>query len=397
MLLTGLNFLNYLDRFVLSAVLPKVQEELHLSNFAGGSLATVFLLGYFLTSPVFGALADRGTRKGLIALGVAVWSAATIASGLSTGLVSLVIARVLVGVGEASYATLAPTLIDDLAPPDKKGTWLAVFYSATPIGSAIGYLVGGAVEKHYGWRHAFFVAGGPGLLLALLCLLMREPTRVARPLSSPWGSLRILMARPRYRATVLGYAAYTFALGAFAFWAPKFLYQVYKMPLARANFVFGVITVVSGALGTALGGALADRLAARRTQRGEKREDAIFVASVRVAMISSAVGAPLALLCFLAPSASVFFLLVFPCELALFLLSSPINAALLRSVPTELRASGMALCIFAIHLFGDLWSPPLVGLVADHAPLPVAMMLLPFAVAVSAVVWARTPRLQETA
>src|SRR5688572_6267547 len=120
-LLTGLNLLNYLDRLVVSAVLPSIQLSLGLSNFVGGLLATVFLVGYFATSPAFGALGDRRPRKGLIAAGVAIWSAATFASGLAQGALSLVLARALVGVGEASYATLAPTIIDDIAPPEKKG------------------------------------------------------------------------------------------------------------------------------------------------------------------------------------------------------------------------------------------------------------------------------------
>src|SRR5689334_22575973 len=124
-LLTGLNLLNYLDRLVLSAVLPKIQDELGLSNFMGGLLATVFLLGYFVTSPIFGALGDRMPRKGLITFGVLVWSLATLASGFATGAKSLLIARALVGVGEASYATLAPTIIDDVTPPSKKGKALA--------------------------------------------------------------------------------------------------------------------------------------------------------------------------------------------------------------------------------------------------------------------------------
>src|SRR5882672_5236311 len=179
-LFTALNLLNYLDRTVLSAVLAPVQGDLHLSNFVAGWLPTIFLIGYFATSPVFGALGDRvpaGGRTKLIALGIAVWSAATVASGLAMGTGSLIAARALVGVGEASYATLAPTLIDDLAPASQKSRWMSIFYAATPIGSALGYLVGGAIESSHGWRAAFFVAGGPGLAIALLCLLIVEPPR----------------------------------------------------------------------------------------------------------------------------------------------------------------------------------------------------------------------------
>jgi MFS family permease len=392
-LLTGLNLLNYLDRLVLSAVLPKVQEELHLSNFEGGLFATIFLIGYFLTSPIFGALGDRLPRKGLIAAGVAVWSAATIGSGLATGLWSLLLARTLVGVGEASYATLAPTIIDDITPDDRKGRALAIFYIATPIGGALGYLVGGFVEHRWGWRSAFFVAGGPGLLLALVCLLLAEPTRkLATEKADVQRDVGKLARMALYRQGVLGYCAYTAAIGAFSYWAPKFLYARYAMPLAAANFKFGLITVIGGAIGTLVGGRLADR-ASKAAGAHPEHADASAQTRARVSgllklcALGSAVGAPIAVGCFLSPSPTLFFVLVFFAIAFLFLTTSPINAVILQSVPTELRASAMALSIFSIHVFGDLWSPPLVGLLADHLPIQLAMMSLPVAIGLSAWLW----------
>ncbi len=406
-LLTGLNLLNYLDRLVVSAVLPKVQEELALSNFQGGLLATVFLVGYFLTSPIFGSLGDRFARKGLIAAGVLVWSAATMLSGAAGGLWSLLLARALVGVGEASYATLAPTIIDDVTPAHRKGRALAVFYIATPVGAALGYLVGGFVEKHWGWRSAFFVAGGPGIALALVCLLIAEPTRkLSAEKADIIRDVKKLAQVDLYRKGVLGYCAYTAAIGAFSYWAPKFLYARYGLPLATANFKFGLITVVAGAIGTIVGGRWADRatkaegLVAAAEDARTYRDDPAAIAlrereaeRVRVRKLlgicatGSAVGVPLAVGCFLSPSPNVFFALVFVAIVFLFLNTSPINAVVLQAVPTELRASAMALSIFSIHVFGDLWSPPLVGLLADHLPIQLAMMTLPLAIAASAVIW----------
>jgi MFS family permease len=401
-LLTGLNLLNYLDRYVVSAVLPRVQAKLDMSNFEGGLLATLFLIGYFATSPFFGHVGSRGKRTGLIALGVAIWSLATVGSGLARSTLSLLAARALVGVGEASYATLAPTLIDDLAPQDRKAKWLSVFYVAAPVGSALGYLVGGFVERAAntwpwplfqdgnGWRGAFFVAGGPGLLLALSCLLIHEPARTEGPNKLPLAeSIRTLGRLAQYRTGVLGYCAYTAAVGGFSYWAPKFLFERYRMELAHANFVFGVITVVAGALGTAIGGVWGDR-AVRAIPGGggdEAQERATVAVYLRICAVGSAIGAPLAVGCFLSPSPQVFFVLVFFCEVALFLSTSPINAAILRSVPVTLRASAMALSIFAIHILGDLWSPPAVGLLADHMPIWLAMMSLPAAIFVSAIIW----------
>lgn len=408
-LLTGLNLLNYLDRLVVSAVLPRVQESLGLSNFVGGLLATIFLVGYFATSPLFGALGDRLPRKGLIAFGIASWSVATIASGFATGALGLLAARAFVGIGEASYATLAPTIIDDVTPKEKKGRALAIFYMATPIGAALGYLVGGFVEARWGWRSAFYVAGGPGIVLALVCLLVAEPARkVSTEKADVLRDVRRLGAADLYRKGVIGYCAYTAAIGAFSFWAPKFLYARYGLSLAVANFKFGLITVAAGAIGTIVGGRWSDAMRSKleraamtpadavayrdegpevKAARERENERAAVRGMLRICAFGSAIGAPLALACFLSPSPTLFFAFVFFAILFLFLNTSPINGVILQAVPTELRASAMALAIFSIHVFGDLWSPPFVGLLADRLPMQVAMMTLPIAIAASAAIW----------
>jgi MFS family permease len=384
-LLTGLNLLNYIDRFVLSAVLPRIKDEFGLLDSVSGTLATVFLLGYFLTSPLFGVLADRRARKGIIAAGIAVWSVATVASGLATGVWSLAAARAVVGVGEASYATLAPTIIDDIAPPDKKGRWLAIFFGATPVGAALGFVAGGVLQHRFGWRGAFFWTGGPGLVLAGLCVLIQEPARKLVPARAHvLHALGPLLRTPLYVRAVLGFAAYTFAIGALGFWAPTFLVRRYGLPLATAGIVAGGATVVGGAGGTAIGGIWADLVARRKPGRaeGDRVRD-----HLRISAIGSAIATPIMLLSLLAPTAGIAILVFFFAEIAVFLCTSPINAAVLHSVPTEVRASAMAISIFAIHLFGDLWSPPLVGALADRFPIQWAMTILPVAVAGSAIVW----------
>lgn len=385
-LLTGLNLLNYIDRLVLSAVLPRVQEELGLSNFVGGLLATVFLVGYMLTSPIFGALGDRMRRVSLIAGGILVWSLATVGSGLARTAWALVFARAFVGVGEAAYATLAPTIIDDTTEPSRKGRSLAVFYAATPVGAALGYLIGGFVEKNWGWRSAFFVAGGPGVLLALVCLLVAEPARKERA-DKPHllHDLQKLLSKRHYVQGVLGYCAHTAAVGAFGYWAPKFLYTRYAMPLASANFVFGIVLVVGGLIGTLVGGSWADRGAARAG--GDGSSPSALNAQLKVCAIGTFAAAPLTALAFFAPSSTLFFAFAFVAILGIFLGTSPINAVILRAVPESLRASAMALSILSIHVLGDLWSPAAVGLAADHMPMHLAMMVLPLAFAVSTWVW----------
>jgi MFS family permease len=400
-LLTSLNLLNYIDRMIVAAVLLKIQAPvaeggLALSNFKAGALATAFLLGYFVTSPYFGARADKGARKGLIAFGVAVWSIATVASGFADSFVMLLAARVVVGVGEASYATLAPTIIDDLTPPQSKGRALAIFYLAIPVGSALGYLIGGFIEARWGWRSAFYICGGPGLLLALTCMLIVEPERKLREAKgNVLDGLRTLARIPLFRRAVLGYCAYTAALGAFAHWAPQFIASRFSTELTNetANYYFGLITVLAGVIGTVVGGQWADR-----TQRTlppvsnetafDSRENRVGVnALLRVCAIGMVWAAPFAGAAFLMPTPLMFFACAFLAEIGLFLSTSPVNAIGLRAVPPELRASSMAAMIFAIHLFGDLWSPSLLGLLKDFLEPTVAMMALPITFAVSAFVW----------
>lgn len=386
-LLTGLNLLNYLDRLVVSAVVPKLQEDLSLSNLEAGLLATVFLVSYFVASPTFGALADRGKRTPLLALGVGIWSLATVASGLAPTKLTLFAARALVGVGEASYATIAPTLIDDIAPPEKKGRWLAIFFAATPIGGALGYLVGGAVAGALGWRAAFFVAGGPGLLLALTCLLVAEPPRaLAKTKDNLAAVAKELVPFKLYWRSVWGYCAQTAAIGAFSFWAPKFLYADHGLPLDTANFKFGSLTVLGGAVGTWLGGMWGDRASAKDWGEPDSERNRVR-GFLRVCAWGSWIAAPAALACFLVRDTTVFFVFVFVCEVGLFLSTSPINAAILRAVPEHRRASAMALTILLIHLLGDLWSPPAVGALADHVPMRFALLVLPVAIAVSGFFW----------
>ena len=398
-LLTGLNFLNYIDRYVMSSVLHHMSTDLQLSHFEAGLGASAFLVGYFATAPWFGARADKGARKGLIAAGVIVWSIATAATGLAHGVWTMLAARAFVGVGEASYATLAPTIIDDLTPPASKNRTLAIFFLAIPLGSALGFSFGGIADTHWGWREAFFFAGGPGLVLALLCLAIREPQRaLAPPTARITESLRTLARIPLYRRGVLGYCAYTAAVGGFAYWAPSFLQDRYHVTSQSAGVWFGTVTVIGGLLGTLIGGWWADRgqrglgLEPDTPHDAPNNKRAINVLLL-VCAVGVAIAVPLTAACFLMPSSAGFYAVALAAEIGLFLSTSPVNAIALRGVPAELRASAMAAMIFAIHLLGDLWSPPALGLARDVMPTTAAMMLLPVMFAVAAFLW--WPRRRE--
>ncbi|CAN5224822.1 MFS transporter [soil metagenome] len=408
-LLTGLNLLNYIDRYIVAAVLkrmsaPVAEGGLDLSNLQGGLLATAFLLGYFLTSPLFGARADRGKRTGLIAFGVIVWSVATFATGLTHTFATMMIARICVGIGEASYATLAPTIIDDITPPDQKSRTLSIFYLAIPVGSALGYLTGGFIEARWGWRTAFFIAGGPGVALAVTCLLIVEPARKLRTAkASIFEAVGTLAKLPLFRRAVLGYCADTGAVSAFAYWAPKYLVERYAGSLTNetANYYFGIVTVIAGAIGTILGGRWADAAVKRgpvitaETAWNDPANNQGINAQLRVCAWGMVIAAPLTAAAFAMPTPLLFFAFAFFAEVGLFLSTSPVSAIGLRSVPPEMRASAMAAMIFSIHLLGDLWSPTVLGLLSDVLIPFVAMMALPVVFAWAAYIW--WPRRREAA
>jgi MFS family permease len=281
-ILAIINLLSYLDRYIVAAVAESLkQAHLGLTDANLGSLMSGFLVVYTITAPIFGALGDRRSRPRLIALGVAIWSMATALSGFAFNYLSLLLARALVGVGEASYVTIAPSLLSDYFPMRQRGRVMAIFFCAIPVGSALGYVVGGLVDKHMGWRAAFFVAGTPGLLLAALCLLLRDPPRGAQeqaigvhaPRGTPrdtaletFKTYRRLLRDKAYALTVLGYAAYTFAVGGLGFWMPAFLERARGMPRSEATVSFGAIVVVTGFVGTFLGGWVGDHFAKRSGQ-----------------------------------------------------------------------------------------------------------------------------------
>jgi MFS transporter, Spinster family, sphingosine-1-phosphate transporter len=387
-LLTGLNLLDYIDRTILASVLPLLQPELKISDDAAGSIGTAFMLGYFLTSPVFGYLGDRMPRRWLIAAGVFVWSLGTLFSGHASGFVSLICFRVLVGFGEASFGTLSPSWIADLFPPAKRNNAISVFYIALPVGCALGYIIGGYVGAHYGWRAAFKFVGYPGLLLAFTLFLLREPQRGASEpaggsapavKSAGWRTYRELLRFPRYVLVIAGYIPQAFALGGFQFWAPSFLHRVHHMDLEAANDYFGRSLVIMGLLATVGGGYVAT-LWQRRTGTGY----------AWTLTLSAVLAVPVGFAAFLLPDLAQAKLALTASMFFLFFCNGPLNTLIMETVPIGMRASAVALSIFSIHMFGDLWSPKIVGYLSTlwHDDLQRAVVwTLPGALVLSAVFW----------
>ncbi|MBS1985558.1 MAG: MFS transporter [Bdellovibrionales bacterium] len=385
-ILTGLNLFNYLDRFVLSGVLTPLKEDLQLTDGQLGRIATTFMIGYFATSPLFGYLGDRLSRKWLIALGIFVWSLGTVLSGFATGFAALVGFRILVGVGEASYAAIGPSVLSDTFSPAKRNWALTVFSAALPVGAALGYVVGGQVAAHHGWRHAFLWAGAPGLLLALVLLPFGEPVRgesegrsadEAFTRKPGWSDVLNLFSLPEYRLICAGGVAYTFALGAYGYWGPTFLVRMYQMTNQSASTFFGVVLVVAGLVSTMLGGWLGTYLQ-QRTRAGY----AWLIA------VCTLMAVPITTMAFLSSTAMGSMTWIAVGMFLLFLPTGPMNTMIIEAVPPNLRSSSMALYILLIHLFGDMWSPEIVGRVADLlGSLQKGVLLLPSAILSGALVW----------
>ena len=388
--LTLVNLFNYLDRFVLSSVVESLKKsELHLSDTQLGALATGFILVYMLTSPIFGTLGDRGNRPRLMSIGIAIWSLATALGGFAGNFASLFIARSAVGVGEAAYGTVSPALLADYFPLEKRGRVFAIFSAAIPIGSAAGYILGGLVDHYYGWRAAFFVAGVPGLVLAWMTSRLLDPPRGAQDGLAPVAGhatvglgrqavaayLGLLRNVP-YTLTVLGYAAYTFALGALAFWTPAFLERERGLARTDATIQFGAIIVITGFVGTFVGGWLGDRLL------GRFRESYLWVSG-----ISTLAAVPFAWVAFTSQDRTVYMTAIVIAEVLIFMSTGPVNSAIINVVEPHRRATAVALSILGIHLLGDVPSPPLIGAISDATSLSRAMLILPFAFAVSGLIW----------
>lgn len=381
--LTAINILNYLDRYVVSALFESLRADLWLTDTRLGLLGTGFIVVYMLASPFFGFLGDRRRRPPLLAIGVGIWSIATVLSGFARGYWTLLAARAAVGIGEAAYGTISPGLLADHYAPARRGRAYAFFFAAIPIGAALGYAVGGLVDRTLGWRAAFFVAGAPGLVLALACLRLEDPPRGAA--ERTWGiagaggiaaTYRRLRANRPYALTVLGYAAYTFAVGGMSWWMPAFLERTRGVPRTVATVEFGAIVVMTGFTGTFAGGYLADTLRKRFKE-----------ADLWVCGISALAAAPLSLAVFTTWRPSYYLVALVAAQLLLFASTGPVNAAIIAAVPPAERASAVALSILAIHLLGDVPSPWLIGLISDRTSLGRAVLVVPVAVLVAGVVW----------
>jgi len=418
-LLLLINLFNFIDRYVLAAVMPEIEKTffsspertgvvvIHLvSKFEhefgftprlalGGLLSTAFMVTYMIAAPVFGRLAGRQSRWILIAVGVSLWSLASGASGLAATFLILLVTRCFVGIGEAAYGPVAPAIISDLYPIAIRGRVLSWFYTALPVGSALGYVLGEQISKSgigswatqlFGspsesWRWAFYLVTPPGLILGVLSLFMRDPSKgLADPtISVPirvvrWRDYLILLRTPSYVLCSLGMTCMTFAMGGIAVWMPYYLEHrpgVHHFPTTT----FGVVLLITGLLGTLLGGVAGDKLRNR------------FAGSYFLVSGSAmAIGFPVVWAMTNAAFPWIWVYIFIAC-FCLFFNTAPANTILANVTHPAMRAAGYALNILFIHAFGDVLSPFVIGLISDRYTMDTAFRVVAVMFLFSAMFW----------
>ncbi|THU65659.1 hypothetical protein C4D60_Mb05t05960 [Musa balbisiana] len=377
-----------------------IQGDFNLNYFEDGVLSSAFMVGLLVASPIFASLAKSHNPFRLIGVGLIVWTIATAGCGCAFDFWSITICRMLVGVGEASFISLAAPFIDDNAPVSQKTAWLAVFYMCIPTGIAIGYVYGGLVGNHLHWRAAFWGESILMLPFAILGFIIKPlqlkgftsslsekaetsdeiivqdgdehnakselqaidedvsakaPHRfssIVSQVSRFWKDMKVLLLEKVYVINVLGYIAYNFVIGAYSYWGPKAGYDIYHM--SNADLMFGGITIVCGIVGTLAGGFVLDLMEPTISNAFKLLSGATFLGAI---FCFSA-------FCFRSLYGFIPFFAVG--EILVFATQGPVNYICLHCVKPSLRPLSMAMSTVSIHIFGDVPSSPLVGVLQDY-------------------------------
>jgi MFS family permease len=366
-LLTALNLFNFIDRYILPGVQPLVQTEFRINDAQIGLLTTAFFFTYMFAAPLTGWLGDRYPRKPLIVIGALLWSMATLFTAKVHSYETLLIRHAIVGIGEATFSIFAPALLADYYPEAERNRVLSIFYVTIPVGGALGYLTGGVLGEHYGWRMPFFIAALPGVLIALgFYFFVREPERGSADKLAPTldrATVSGLTRNPAFWTATLGLAMWTFAVGGISTFLPTFFVRFAAMSVAKAGTIAGGLTVVCGLLGTVAGGWVA-QLWLRNNHR------ALYLLSAW----GSVLAIPFAALVFFGPP-RVFLPGAFAAEFFLFLGTGPLNAAIVNSVGAPIRATAISVNLFVIHALGDAVSPHLIGRISDATNLRIGLSI----------------------
>ena len=360
-----LSLFNYIDRQVLYAVFPLIKADLHLSDAKLGFLASSFMLVYMCFAPFVGYFGDRVRRPLIIGVSAIFWSVSTLFSGLVKNYGQLLATRSAVGIGEAGYGTVCPSFLAEWFPTERRARVMAIYALGIPAGSAIGYLLGGFLGQHFGWRNAFFIVAVPGMLLGVIALFLREtPEKLQRAEHISFGGYKALLKNRTFLLICLAQSIGTFSVGGMAAWMPSYFVRTFGVTVGKAGFLFGAVTVAAGLLGNFAGGWAADWLH-KRTKR------AYFV----VGYMSFFLSIPFGVSAIFTDNLNTCLAMIFFAEFFIFAYSGPYHAAIVETVPVTMRSMAFALDIFIIHALGDAVSPFLLGVVSDSAGLPVAIFI----------------------
>jgi MFS transporter, Spinster family, sphingosine-1-phosphate transporter len=383
-LLLTINLFNYIDRQILAALEPDIRATFFAPGDVNamtktGLLGDAFFVTYMVSAPILGLLADRFSRWMIVGSAVILWSLASGGSGLAATFAILFATRICVGIGEGGYGPAAPTILSDLFPIETRGRIMAIFCAAIPVGSALGYVIGGLIGAHLGWRWAFYLVAPPGLLLGLLCFWQHDPPVAGDHLvqKSPRRSIRGYLNLFRTRSYLINCIAMTlmtFVTGGLGFWVPAYLRYRNQSPDVGMT-VFGLITVVAGLVSTLLGGVIADKLRS------------LFPGSYFwVSGIGMLMACPIFIVTLYIPFPAAWvtmFLAIF----FLFLNTGPSNTALANVSLPAVRATAFAANILIIHLLGDVQAFWLLGYIGGHTNMHIAFLFVSGIILASGVVW----------
>jgi predicted MFS family arabinose efflux permease len=374
--MVGINFLNYLDRYILPSVATRIQPEFHLNDSDVGLLGSAFLLVYAVATIPFGIWADRGVRKTVVGVGVTIWSLATLFTGLARNYLQLFLARAVLGVGEGSYYPAGTALLGDYVRKEGRARAMSIWAAGTALGIAVGFAGGGIIASRFGWRLAFYMTAIPGLIFAVLAFRLREPPRGAAEERGPRtaGASEItletmldLLRIPTLRATIAAETALFFVLGGAAFWLPTYLSRRFGLGTGAAGTLAGGVLVLGLLAGSLFGGSLADRLTRRRQA----------ASNLPVGIAGFVAGAVLVALALLMPSLVLFVPTFLLGAASLYLYNGPYTAIKQNVVMPTVRATAVTISLLIEHLLGDSYSPFVIGRLSDAVgSLQLALLLL---------------------
>lgn len=361
-----INLFNYIDRQVLFAVFPLLAKDLNLNDAQLGLLGSVFMIVYTLTAPVIAYFADKSPRQIWVSVCAVLWSGATALTGMAKNFFHIAMARSFIGIGEAGFTSVSPSLAAEGFDKTVRARILAILGLALPLGSALGYLLGGLIGQHYGWRMAFYILAIPGFLLAVWAFVYikdkRKTTQKEKNQIKISNYLQFFKSKS-FVYVCLAEAMATFTLGGLAAWMPTYFHRYYGFSVAEAGTKFGLMIIIAGLIGTLGGGMLADFLI-KKTKR------AYFYTTLLGYMMALPFGL-LGLLC----ENQTLALLCFGIAMSFVFMQTSLNAAIISITSLKIRSMAFAFHIFIIHALGDALSPMTIGKISQAFDLQLAVFI----------------------